>query len=72
MRPRLVSPLEVLGFAHLNSRISKGAFTLTNQAIGRVDFHLHSSASNVTDYYAANAFAIPGLDEALIFVKDVG
>ncbi|MGQ0507143.1 MAG: glycosyltransferase [Myxococcaceae bacterium] len=27
--------------------------------VGRVDFHLHSYASNVTDYYAANAFAIP-------------
>jgi len=27
--------------------------------LGRVDFHLHSRASNVTDYYAANAFAIP-------------
>lgn len=26
---------------------------------GRVDFHLHSYASNVTDYYAANSFAIP-------------
>src|SRR5262245_3934715 len=26
---------------------------------GKVDFHLHSHASNVTDYYAANAFAIP-------------
>ncbi|HVW27951.1 MAG TPA: glycosyltransferase [Polyangiaceae bacterium] len=26
---------------------------------GKVDFHLHSYASNVTDYYAANAFAIP-------------
>jgi glycosyltransferase involved in cell wall biosynthesis len=26
---------------------------------GKVDFHLHSFASNVTDYYAANAFAIP-------------
>ncbi len=26
---------------------------------GRVDFHLHSYASNVTDYYAANAFSIP-------------
>lgn len=25
----------------------------------RVDLHLHSYASNVTDYYAANAFAIP-------------
>jgi glycosyltransferase involved in cell wall biosynthesis len=28
-------------------------------AIGKIDFHLHSYASNVTDYYAANAFAIP-------------
>ncbi len=27
--------------------------------IGKVDFHLHSHASNVTDYYAANAFSIP-------------
>jgi glycosyltransferase involved in cell wall biosynthesis len=26
---------------------------------GRVDLHLHSYASNVTDYYAANAFALP-------------
>ena len=26
---------------------------------GKVDFHLHSYASNVTDYYAANVFAIP-------------
>lgn len=26
---------------------------------GRVDFHLHSHASNVTDYYAANALSIP-------------
>lgn len=26
---------------------------------GKVDFHLHSYASNVTDYYAANAFSIP-------------
>jgi glycosyltransferase involved in cell wall biosynthesis len=25
----------------------------------RVDFHIHSYASNVTDYYAANTFAIP-------------
>src|SRR5215471_14207473 len=25
----------------------------------RIDFHLHSYASNVTDYYAANAFSIP-------------
>jgi glycosyltransferase involved in cell wall biosynthesis len=28
-------------------------------ALGKIDFHLHSYASNVTDYYAANAFAIP-------------
>lgn len=28
-------------------------------ALGRVDFHLHSYASNVTDYYAANSFSIP-------------
>ena len=32
---------------------------MTNTAKGKVDFHLHSYASNVTDYYAANAFAIP-------------
>ena len=25
----------------------------------RIDFHLHSEASNVTDYYAANALALP-------------
>ena len=25
----------------------------------KIDFHLHSYASNVTDYYAANTFAIP-------------
>src|SRR5215468_1265282 len=30
-----------------------------SNATGKVDFHLHSYASNVTDYYAANAFAIP-------------
>src|SRR5262245_39598704 len=30
-----------------------------NKAIGKVDFHLHSHASNVTGYYAADAFAIP-------------
>jgi hypothetical protein len=30
-----------------------------NNTIGKIDFHLHSYASNVTDYYAANAFAIP-------------
>jgi glycosyltransferase involved in cell wall biosynthesis len=38
---------------------NKGAFTLMSNAIGKIDFHLHSYASNVTDYYAANAFAIP-------------
>jgi glycosyltransferase involved in cell wall biosynthesis len=27
--------------------------------VGRLDLHLHSYASNVTDYYAANALAIP-------------
>src|SRR6516225_4960399 len=30
-----------------------------DNATGKIDFHLHSYASNVTDYYAANAFAIP-------------
>jgi glycosyltransferase involved in cell wall biosynthesis/predicted metal-dependent phosphoesterase TrpH len=30
-----------------------------NRALGKIDFHLHSYASNVTDYYAANALAIP-------------
>ena len=30
-----------------------------NSRIERVDFHLHSYASNVTDYYAANSFSIP-------------
>src|SRR5262245_51802699 len=30
-----------------------------SNANGKIDFHLHSYASNVTDYYAANAFAIP-------------
>ena len=32
---------------------------MNSSAIGRVDFHLHSYASNVTDYYAANSFSIP-------------
>ncbi len=32
---------------------------MTRPTIGRVDFHIHSYASNVTDYYAANTFAIP-------------
>lgn len=32
---------------------------MKNTTTGKVDFHLHSHASNVTDYYAANAFAIP-------------
>ncbi len=30
-----------------------------SNATGKIDFHLHSYASNVTDYYAANIFAIP-------------
>ncbi len=30
-----------------------------SSSIGRVDFHLHSYASNVTDYYAANSLSIP-------------
>src|SRR5262252_2155553 len=30
-----------------------------SNATGKIDFHLHSYASNVTDYYAANAFSIP-------------
>ena len=42
---------------------SGGGFTgdqrVASSAIGRVDFHLHSYASNVTDYYAANALSIP-------------
>jgi len=33
--------------------------TVTDEPRARVDLHLHSHASNVTDYYAANAFAIP-------------
>ena len=32
---------------------------IANSRIERVDFHLHSYASNVTDYYAANSFSIP-------------
>lgn len=32
---------------------------MTDEPRARVDLHLHSHASNVTDYYAANAFAIP-------------
>ena len=28
-------------------------------SLGKVDLHIHSYASNVTDYYAANTFAIP-------------
>jgi glycosyltransferase involved in cell wall biosynthesis len=32
---------------------------MSGSRIGKVDFHLHSHASNVTDYYAANTFAIP-------------
>jgi glycosyltransferase involved in cell wall biosynthesis len=32
---------------------------VTHPPTARVDLHLHSHASNVTDYYAANAFALP-------------
>ena len=32
---------------------------MSHTPTGRVDFHLHSYASNVTDYYAANSFSIP-------------
>ena len=32
---------------------------MTAPEFGRVDFHIHSYASNVTDYYAANTFSIP-------------
>lgn len=32
---------------------------MLGEPYGKVDFHLHSYASNVTDYYAANTFAIP-------------
>ena len=32
---------------------------MRNEDWGRVDLHLHSHASNVTDYYAANHFSIP-------------
>jgi glycosyltransferase involved in cell wall biosynthesis len=32
---------------------------MSGNQIAKVDFHLHSWASNVTDYYAANTFAIP-------------
>src|SRR5215471_17831164 len=32
---------------------------LARRRRGRVDFHIHSYASNVTDYYAANSLAIP-------------
>jgi glycosyltransferase involved in cell wall biosynthesis len=32
---------------------------MVSRPFGKIDFHLHSYASNVTDYYAANSFAIP-------------
>jgi glycosyltransferase involved in cell wall biosynthesis len=34
-------------------------YALMHEPHGKVDFHLHSYASNVTGYYAANALAIP-------------
>jgi predicted metal-dependent phosphoesterase TrpH len=32
---------------------------MTGRILGKADLHIHSYASNVTDYYAANTFAIP-------------
>ncbi len=32
---------------------------MTTPMLGKVDFHLHSYASNVTDYYTANSFSVP-------------
>ena len=32
---------------------------LSRRRQARVDFHIHSYASNVTDYYASNSLAIP-------------
>ena len=32
---------------------------LAQRRVARVDFHIHSYASNVTDYYASNSLAIP-------------
>lgn len=46
-----------------SSFLNKGALRcfLMSKSVrtGKVDLHLHSYASNVTDYYAANNFAIP-------------
>src|SRR5262245_11540498 len=35
--------------------LTRKAHMSMSKTIGRIDFHLHSYASNVTDYYAANA-----------------
>src|SRR5262245_51386997 len=32
---------------------------MTRPRVGSVDLHIHSYASNITDYYAANTFGIP-------------
>lgn len=32
---------------------------MSTSTTGKIDFHLHSYASNTTDYYAANSFSIP-------------
>ena len=32
---------------------------MPDASTGKIDFHLHSYASNVTDYYAANALSLP-------------
>ena len=42
-----------------NARGTTNIIAAPTLQTGRVDFHLHSYASNVTDYYAANAFSIP-------------
>jgi glycosyltransferase involved in cell wall biosynthesis len=39
--------------------MSEGGRLMNEVDIGRVDLHIHSCASNVTDYYTANLLAIP-------------
>ena len=39
--------------------LSRDEMNSSATGVGRVDLHLHSYASNVTDYYAANSFSIP-------------
>src|SRR5262249_10834554 len=45
--------------ARRNPESSPPAAGATQGTVHRLDFHLHSYASNVPDYYAANTFAIP-------------